>query len=96
MGNQAALTLEIASKIRRLGAQKRALESELGKKESMIDDLKEKLEASRTREEALIEKNRVLTMAKSLNGDSENNTEVRSTVNELVREIDKCIALLNK
>jgi hypothetical protein len=35
-------------------------------------------------------------MAKSLGGDSEKNTEMKLKINELVREIDKCISLLNK
>ena len=42
------------------------------------------------------EKFKMLKMAKSLGGDSEKNTEMKLKINELVREIDKCISLLNK
>jgi len=40
--------------------------------------------------------NKVLSMAKSLSGDnSESGKEMKLKINELVREIDKCISLLN-
>ena len=38
---------------------------------------------------------KVLTMAKSFTNDTDK-TKARSKVNEFIREIDKCIALLNK
>lgn len=41
-------------------------------------------------------KNDLLKMAKSLAGEGENPTEAKLKINELVREIDKCISLLNK
>lgn len=37
-----------------------------------------------------------LKIAKTLVSSTEDNTAVKQKVNELVREIDKCIALLNK
>lgn len=43
----------------------------------------------------LEEKYKVLKLAKTFTKEGES-TEVKSKVNELVREIDKCIALLNK
>ncbi len=48
--------------------------------------------------EALNEKNKVLKLAKSLTGtnESSDSSEVKLKINELVREIDKCIGLLNR
>lgn len=46
--------------------------------------------------EELNEKYNVLKIAKSLEGASSENKEVKLKINEMVREIDKCIALLNK
>jgi hypothetical protein len=45
--------------------------------------------------EQLIEKNNYLKIAKSVK-QSEGNTDVKKKIDELVREIDKCIGLLNK
>jgi cell division protein FtsL len=42
----------------------------------------------------LEEKIRILKLAK-MTGGKENNSDVRARINELVREIDKCIGLLN-
>jgi predicted nucleic acid-binding Zn-ribbon protein len=42
------------------------------------------------------EKEQVLRMAQSLGGDEADNSSAKRRINELVREIDKCIALLNK
>lgn len=45
----------------------------------------------------LTEQNKVLQMAKTLAGtEVAATTDVRKKINELVREIDKCIALLNR
>lgn len=45
--------------------------------------------------EALKEKNKTQTIAKSLE-DSADRTSAKLKINELVREIDKCVALINK
>jgi len=58
------------------------LESVLTQQKSEIDEINEKI--------------KMLKMAKSLSGDSEGNKEMKLKINELVREIDKCISLLNK
>ena len=55
---------------------------------SRIGDLEEQLVEIR-------EKNKVLQVARSLDPEG-NPSEARKRINELVREIDKCIALLNK
>ncbi len=44
---------------------------------------------------ALKEKNKTQTIAKSLE-DSADRTSAKLKINELVREIDKCVALINK
>ena len=43
----------------------------------------------------LEEKNKVLKLANNISGAEGKNTEVKLKINELVREIDKCIALVN-
>jgi len=44
----------------------------------------------------LNEKNKMLKIAGALSGDGEEQSEAKQKINELVREIDKCIALLNR
>jgi chromosome segregation ATPase len=56
--------------------------SVLEQKEESIDDLKEK--------------NRILKISASLNQVDGSDKSSKKQINDLVREIDKCIALLNK
>ena len=59
------------------------LKSNLSEKELSINQLEEKI--------------KLLRITKSVdNHDAKNNKESRHKINEYVREIDKCIALLNK
>ena len=44
----------------------------------------------------LEEKGKVLKLSKSLSTTNENTTELKLKINELIREVDKCISLLNK
>ena len=44
----------------------------------------------------LEDKNKILKLSKSLSTSTENTTELKLKINELIRETDKCIALLNK
>ena len=54
----------------------------LEKKDQSIDDLKEK--------------NRILKISSSLSQVDGNDKSSKKQINDIVREIDKCIALLNK
>ena len=44
----------------------------------------------------LEERSKVLKLSKTLSNTNENTTELKLKINELIREVDKCIALLNK
>lgn len=57
--------------------------------------MKESLEEQIKELEELEEKYRVLKLAKSFSGDNEKSLDAKQKINEFVREIDKCIALLN-
>ncbi|MBK0382674.1 hypothetical protein I5M32_06835 [Pedobacter sp. SD-b] len=60
------------------------------------ESLKVALETSENKRKDLEEKLRVLKIAKSLEGTSEKTFDIKQKINEFVREIDKCIVLLNK
>jgi predicted nucleic acid-binding Zn-ribbon protein len=86
----------IKSKITELGEQKQKLEKELADMKASYDGLKSELGDQKQQMDDLAEKNKVLKVAKSLNESGGSSTETKLKINELVREIDKCIALLNK
>jgi len=65
------------------------------KLEEHIEKLQEQLSAANERISGLEEQNRQLRLAKAVSGGNENPGEAKDKINELVREIDKCLALLN-
>lgn len=87
-----------------------SLEEKIGKLMRYCDaletenaSLKEQLEAMRIKlsgQEAALkeqeEKLRVLKLARSVSVDSEKTLDIKQKINEFVREIDKCINLLNR
>lgn len=86
----------IKEKITQLGEQKRDLEQELVDIKASYDGIKADLGDQKQRLNDLSEKYKVLKVAKSLSEPGAKSTDTKLKINELVREIDKCIALLNK
>jgi len=60
-----------------------------------IESLKEALKQQKNEYEELKEKHNTLKTAKSILAPEEENHEAKIRINKMVREIDKCIALLN-
>ena len=65
------------------------------KLEVHIADLQEQLTDAQEKILRLEEQNRQLRTAKAVTGENESSDEAKAKINELVREIDKCLALLN-
>jgi len=65
-----------------LSVQNLALQQDVQQKQSQIEELEEK--------------NQKLSLVKSIMAESENSEDARIRINKIVREIDKCIALLNR
>ena len=61
-----------------------------------VNQLNTQLSIREKKIEEIEKKYKVLKMAKSLEGASSESKDVKLKINEMVREIDKCIALLNK
>ncbi len=75
------------------------LESERGEKVALKQgnlDLQKKLKVQQTRISELELKYANLKIAKSLMAENEDSHDAKIRVNRIVREIDKCIALLNR
>lgn len=64
-------------------------------KEKLLS-LQEQLEKEQQIVSELKDKNKILKLSVSLHGGEQDTQAARKRINELVREIDKCIALLNK
>lgn len=64
----------------------------LAEKQLLVKKISEREEALKKLEEDSIKVKLALTLNKS----TEQTTDIKLKINELVREIDKCIALLNK
>ena len=57
--------------------------------------LQEKLTYEKVQSNQLSEQYKVLKLAKSLSGEEVKSTDIKLKINELIREIDKCIAQVN-
>lgn len=90
-----AIIASVESKVHQLGEQKKKAEDDLVKARQKVQSLESRIAELETEVNALNEKNRVIQVAQSLNTGEESG-EAKRRINELVREIDKCIALLNK
>lgn len=61
-----------------------------------IEELSKELELQEQAIKQLEDKNKILKLSTSIQSEQGDNKAARKKINELVREIDKCIALLNK
>ncbi len=91
------LVVNIESKVKKIISLYNSLKKE---KEEILEEnntLKSEVEDRKTDIKRLEEKIKLLRITKSVSAqDVEKNKESRQKINEYVREIDKCIALLNK
>ena len=91
-----AVLNSIKEKVHTLMSNNSSLKEQNIQLETKVSELKNTLKQQKSEIESFNGKVKMLKMAKSLGGDSEKNTEMKLKINELVREIDKCISLLNK
>ena len=91
-----AVLNSIKEKVHTLMSNNSSLKEQNTQLETKVSELKNTLKQQKSEIENFNGKVKMLKMAKSLVGDSEKNTEMKLKINELVREIDKCISLLNK
>ena len=71
------------------------LKNKIEELNAQVEELRVSLMNKEREIEALEESNKTLKIAKSLTG-TEEHSDAKQKINELVREIDKCIALLHK
>ena len=95
MNSAETLLAGIEYKVRKLIGQTGTLHEENERLRAEVKQLKAEIEKLETGNIELQEKLKTLKLAKSLNKE-EKRTDVKLKINELVREIDHCIGLLNK
>ena len=84
------------NKLESLLANYQQLKEELKTSNQKVDVLSKQLDDHNQTIQQLNEKNKVLKLSSSIQGAQGDNKAAKQKINELVREIDKCIALLNK
>lgn len=93
--NVSLLVDSLQSKVEKLIIQHKKAKEDIKQLKDENEFLQNKLTESKTRVIELDERNKVLKLAKSLGGEDGKSTDLKLKINELVREIDKCIALVN-
>jgi chromosome segregation ATPase len=88
---------DVKKKFQQLAEINKKLSSKADELELKVSRLEENISKSTTEINEIKEKYKVLKMTKKLKGtETENSKELKLKINEMVKEIDKCIALLNK
>lgn len=72
------------------------LETEKNQLENKVISLKNEIESLELEKSDLSHKNEQMKIATHILSGSDENREAKQKINRLIREIDKCIALLNK
>ncbi|MFM2190245.1 MAG: hypothetical protein RL491_631 [Bacteroidota bacterium] len=83
-------------KAERLLKSRQTLLDKLQKLEQINLELNNELETLRKDNESLREANQVLRMAKAVSGEDQNTRDLKLRINDYIREIDRCLALINR
>lgn len=88
--------VDLKSNTQRLFHEISGLESEKEQLEKQVVELNREIETQKQENSELSQKIEQLKLATHLLSGVDENKEARQKLNKLIREIDKCIALLNK
>ncbi len=83
-------------KVKQIIAKHEALKQEKSQLQARTKDLEELINQLRRENQILEQKYENLKLAKMLVASDDENKDAKNRIQKLVREIDKCIALLNK
>ncbi|MDO9039930.1 MAG: hypothetical protein Q7U65_00995 [Bacteroidota bacterium] len=90
------LLLEFKLKVKQMIAKHENLKQEKEQLRGKIESLEETINHLRQENSLLEQKYENVKLAKMLVASDDDNKDAKSKIQKLVREIDKCIALLNK
>jgi len=86
----------IRQKIQTAKVRMKEQEDENIRLKNQYEDLQKSVQQKQLLIEELEQKNQKLALVKGIMADSEGTQDARIQINRIVREIDKCIALLNR
>lgn len=96
MSELKSITASLESKIEKLVDLHHRTKKELSSLQNQNKNLNQTISQHKQSMKELEDKSKVLKLSKSLSNTNENTTELKLKINELIREADKCISLLNK
>ncbi len=96
MSELKSVVASLESKIEKLVDLHRKTKKELSALQTQNNHLTQAASQQKQTIKDLEDRSKVLKLSKSLSTTNENTTELKLKINELIREVDKCIALLNK
>lgn len=98
MSSSASRLLVINEQVQKLIEEIALLKNEKNDLNNLNLALKKEIEAHKTSLDSLNQKLQTLKLAKSISGDEkpQETTELKRKINEYIKEIDRCIALLNQ
>ncbi|MBI3510834.1 MAG: hypothetical protein HY064_09220 [Bacteroidetes bacterium] len=91
-----ALAKSVKAKTQKMLHLQEALQKENLRLHEQITRLKNRADELEKLNKKIEDQNNVLKISKNISGDNEKNSALKLRINELVREIDKCIAQLNR
>jgi hypothetical protein len=86
---------QLKSKVDDVVSLHKSLRSHYHKLVGENEGMTSQIEIQKKRIAELEEKNKALTLAKSIIVSDQNSTDIKSTINNLIREVDKSLNLLN-
>ena len=86
----------VVLKAEKLLKSRRTLLDKVQKLEQINFELNNELDTLRKDNESLREANQVLRMAKAVSGEDQNTRDLKLRINDYIREIDRCLALINR
>lgn len=96
MKSIASIVKGLKSKTEKMLHLQEALQKDNDQLKLKISKLQSRVEELETSKSKLEDQYKVLKLARNVSGDNDKNLAIKLKINELVREIDKCIAQLNR
>ncbi len=96
MSNYSAIITSLNSKIEKLIILHKSLVEEKTKLKAENQELEKQIKELTIKQSQLENQNKAIRLAKDLKKDGENSLDLKLKINELVREIDKCIVMMSR
>ncbi|MBL7915644.1 MAG: hypothetical protein BWY67_00600 [Bacteroidetes bacterium ADurb.Bin397] len=97
MNNDNGATIgQLRNKVEKLVNLHEKLMQEYQQLKTQQEQLKSQIHSQQQQISELEEKNRVIRLGQMVSGSDQNTREIKLKINEYIREIDRCLALINR